>query len=113
MMGIGFFELVVLFVLAVLLLGPEQAPVLFRWVSFYYRKCKAGWYRIQDHVEHELRLDEMKKHVSQQEHLQNHAHQKPSFHEVQSPSATASSSRNSFATPTPAESEHKSDHVSP
>ena len=74
-MNAGFFELVVLFVLAVLLLGPERVPALFRWLGFYYRKVKAGWYNMRDEVERELRIHEMSKHDCQQEHMPQHSTQ--------------------------------------
>ena len=65
-MSIGFFELVVIFIVIVLFLGPDKAPQMLRWLGLYYRKVKAGWYNMQDNLERELHLDVMQRHASVQ-----------------------------------------------
>lgn len=57
MFEIGFSELVLVFVIALLVLGPEKLPDVVRWVVIFIKRFRA----ITNSVIQELSIDDTKK----------------------------------------------------
>jgi sec-independent protein translocase protein TatB len=66
MFDIGFWELVLIFVLAVVVFGPEQLPGLARKLGRFAAKGRAMMSNLQAQLEEEVRLEEIKKQVQAQ-----------------------------------------------
>lgn len=61
MFDIGFTELLLVGVVALVVVGPERLPGLVRTTLSYVRQFKASFSNIRDEVERELALDDLKK----------------------------------------------------
>ncbi len=57
--SIGFTELLLIGIVALIVVGPERLPGLVRTALIYIRKIKAGVVNIRDEVERELDLDDI------------------------------------------------------
>jgi sec-independent protein translocase protein TatB len=60
MFDIGFTELLVIFVVALLVVGPEQLPVVAKKVGLYLGKMRRSFQAIKDEVEQELEIEAVK-----------------------------------------------------
>lgn len=60
MFDVGFSELLVIAVVALLVLGPERLPTAARTVGALLRKARASFESVKADVERELRDDELK-----------------------------------------------------
>jgi len=65
MFDIGFSELLVIAVVALLVLGPERLPRAARMAGLWVRKARAQWYSVQADLERELAAEEYKRSVGQ------------------------------------------------
>lgn len=63
MFDIGFSELFIVAVIALLVLGPERLPGAVRKVGFIMGKVRASWNGIQDEINRELEAEELKKRI--------------------------------------------------
>ncbi|MFC3152370.1 Sec-independent protein translocase protein TatB [Litoribrevibacter euphylliae] len=63
MFDIGFSELFIVAVIALLVLGPERLPGAVRKVGFILGKVRASWNGIQDEINRELEAEELKKRI--------------------------------------------------
>lgn len=63
MFDVGFSELLIIAVIALLVLGPERLPKAARFAGLWVRKARAQWYAVKSEFELELAQDEMKKHL--------------------------------------------------
>ena len=63
MFDIGFTELILVAVIGLLILGPEQLPITVRKVGFWVVKIKRIAANAQRDIEEELRLDEIRNQV--------------------------------------------------
>ena len=61
MFDIGFSELFVIAVVALLVLGPERLPKAARFVGLWVRRGRAQWYSVKSELENELADDEFKR----------------------------------------------------
>jgi sec-independent protein translocase protein TatB len=61
MFDIGFSELLVIAVVALLVLGPERLPKAARFAGLWVRKARAQWYSVKSEFEREMAADEMKR----------------------------------------------------
>jgi sec-independent protein translocase protein TatB len=61
MFDIGFSELFVIAVVALLVLGPERLPKAARFVGLWVRRARAQWYSVKSELENELADDEFKR----------------------------------------------------
>lgn len=61
MFDIGFTELLLIGVVALVVVGPERLPALIRTTLRYVRQFKSGFAHIRDEVEREIHLDDLKK----------------------------------------------------
>ena len=63
MFDIGFSELLVIAVVALLVLGPERLPKAARFAGLWVRKARAQWYSVKSEFEREMAADEFKRSV--------------------------------------------------
>jgi sec-independent protein translocase protein TatB len=63
MFDIGFSELLVIAVVALLVLGPERLPKAARFAGLWVRKARAQWYSVKSEFEREMAADELKRSV--------------------------------------------------
>ncbi len=61
MFDVGFSELLIIAVVALLVLGPERLPKAARFAGLWVRKARAQWYSVKAELERELAQEEMKK----------------------------------------------------
>ncbi|KXO13934.1 Twin-arginine translocation protein TatB [Moritella sp. JT01] len=59
MFDIGFWEIVVISVLGLLVLGPERLPVAIRTVSTWVKTIKDAANSVKEELSHELKIQEM------------------------------------------------------
>ena len=59
MFDMGFTELLLIAILALVILGPEQMLTLTRHIGFWMRKLRALSAEVRDHVDRELHTQEM------------------------------------------------------
>ena len=75
MFDIGFTELVVIGVVALVVLGPERLPKAARFAGLWVRRARAQWHSVRDELERELAADEIKRSVDQAKQAVNEAEQ--------------------------------------
>ena len=67
MFDIGFSELLVIAVVALLVLGPERLPKAARFAGLWVRRARAQWYSVRSELERELAADELKRSLRETE----------------------------------------------
>lgn len=67
MFDIGFSELLVIAVVALLVLGPERLPKAARFAGLWVRRARAQWYSVRSELERELASDELKRSLRETE----------------------------------------------
>ena len=65
MFDIGFSELFVIAIVALLVLGPERLPKAARFTGLWVRRARAQWYSVKSELEDELADDELKRSLQQ------------------------------------------------
>jgi len=63
MFDIGFSELLVIAVVALIVLGPERLPKAARFAGLWVRRARAQWYSVRDELERELASEELKRNL--------------------------------------------------
>ena len=63
MFDIGFAELLVIAVIALLVLGPERMPEAVRSTSAFLRKIKSSFNHIKTEIEREVGVDDIKREI--------------------------------------------------
>lgn len=63
MFDIGFSELLVVAVVALIVLGPERLPKAARFAGLWVRRARAQWYSVRDELERELAAEELKRNL--------------------------------------------------
>lgn len=61
MFDLGFSELLLIAVVALVVLGPERLPKATRFAGLWVRRARAQWYSVKSELERELAADEMKR----------------------------------------------------
>ncbi|HEY5971472.1 MAG TPA: Sec-independent protein translocase protein TatB [Pseudoxanthomonas sp.] len=61
MFDIGFSELLVVAIVALIVLGPERLPKATRFAGLWVRRARAQWYSVKDELERDLAADELKR----------------------------------------------------
>jgi sec-independent protein translocase protein TatB len=61
MFDIGFSELVVIALVALVVLGPERLPRAARFAGLWVRRARAQWYAVKSELEQELAADELQR----------------------------------------------------
>lgn len=63
MFDIGFSEVFVIAIVALIVLGPERLPKAARFAGLWVRRARAQWYSVKDELERELAADELKRNL--------------------------------------------------
>ncbi len=63
MFDIGFTELLLVAIVALVVLGPERLPKAARFAGLWVRRARAQWYSVKSELERELAADELKRTV--------------------------------------------------
>jgi sec-independent protein translocase protein TatB len=61
MFDIGFSELLVIAVVALLVLGPERLPKAARFAGLWVRKARAQWYSVKSEFERDIAAEELQR----------------------------------------------------
>ena len=61
MFDIGFTELLLVAVVALVVLGPERLPKAARFAGLWVRRARAQWYSVKSELERELAAEELKR----------------------------------------------------
>ena len=61
MFDVGFSELVLIALVALVVLGPERLPKAARFTGLWVRKARAHWYSVKSELESELASEELKR----------------------------------------------------
>lgn len=65
MFDIGFGELLLIAVVALVVLGPERLPKAARFAGLWVRRARAQWYSVKSELERELEAEELKRGMQQ------------------------------------------------
>lgn len=65
MFDIGFGEIFLIAVVALLVLGPERLPKAARFAGLWVRRARAQWYSVKAEFENELANDDLKRSLKQ------------------------------------------------
>ena len=65
MFDIGFFELIIIGILALLVLGPERLPKAARTAGMWIGRIKQGFSSIQQEVNQQLHMEEMQRQLDE------------------------------------------------
>ncbi len=65
MFDIGFSELLLVAVVALVVLGPERLPKAARFAGLWVRRARAQWYSVRAELERELEAEELKRSLRQ------------------------------------------------
>lgn len=65
MFDISFFEITLVLLVALVVLGPERLPRAAKMVGLWVRRAKASWYSVKAEFERELADDELKRSLQQ------------------------------------------------
>ena len=63
MFDIGFTELLLIAVVALIVLGPERLPKAAQFAGLWVRRARAQWYSVKSELERELAAEELKRSV--------------------------------------------------
>ncbi len=61
MFDIGFGELLLIAVVALIVLGPERLPKAARFAGLWVRRARAQWYSVKSELEREMAAEELKR----------------------------------------------------
>jgi len=67
MFDIGFGEIFLIAIVALLVLGPERLPKAARFAGLWVRRARAQWYSVKAELENELADDELRRSLRQTE----------------------------------------------
>lgn len=65
MFDIGFSELLLIAVVALVVLGPERLPRAAKFAGLWVRRARAQWYSVKTEFEREIAADELRRSVEQ------------------------------------------------
>ncbi|KAF1699957.1 Sec-independent protein translocase protein TatB [Pseudoxanthomonas suwonensis] len=65
MFDIGFGELLLIAVVALVVLGPERLPKAARFAGLWVRRARAQWYSVRAELERELEAEELKRNLQE------------------------------------------------
>ncbi|CAM4083097.1 MULTISPECIES: Sec-independent protein translocase protein TatB [Vibrio] len=69
MFDIGFWELILISVLGLIVLGPERLPVAIRSVARFVNSAKSMANNVKDELDHELKIHELQENLKKAEQL--------------------------------------------
>lgn len=65
MFEVGFSEIALIAVVALLVLGPERLPGVARTVGALVRRARASWQNVRSEIERELAAEDMKRSIDE------------------------------------------------
>ena len=65
MFDLGFSELLIIAVVALVVLGPERLPKAARFLGVWARRARAQWTSVKDELERDLASEELKRHLQE------------------------------------------------
>jgi sec-independent protein translocase protein TatB len=65
MFDIGFSEIALIAVVALLVLGPERLPKVARTVGALVRRARSSWQNVRSEIERELAAEDLKKTINE------------------------------------------------
>ena len=65
MFDVGFSELLIIAVVALLVLGPERLPKAARLAGLWVRRARAHWYSVKSELERELAQEDLKRQLTE------------------------------------------------
>jgi sec-independent protein translocase protein TatB len=65
MFDLGFGELLLIAVVALVVLGPERLPKAARFAGLWVRRARAQWYSVKSELERELAAEELKRSIGE------------------------------------------------
>jgi sec-independent protein translocase protein TatB len=65
MFEVGFSEIALIAVVALLVLGPERLPGVARTVGALVRRARSSWQNVKGEIERELAADDMKRSIDE------------------------------------------------
>ena len=71
MFDIGFFELLLVAVLTLIVLGPERLPVAVKALVRWWMKIKENFRTLSDNFERELKIDELRQDIHNEKILES------------------------------------------
>ncbi len=71
MFDIGFAELVLIFIVGLLVLGPERLPTAIRTVSLWLGRLRRSFTAIRDEIEREIGADDIKRQLHNESIMSN------------------------------------------
>ena len=69
MFDVGFSELLVIAVVALLVLGPERLPRAARFAGLWVRRARAQWHAVRNELEQELAADDLRRSLEEADAL--------------------------------------------
>ena len=69
MFDVGFSELLVIAVVALLVLGPERLPRAARFAGLWVRRARAQWHTVRNELEQELAADDLRRSLEEADAL--------------------------------------------
>lgn len=63
MFDVGFSEMLVIAIVALLVLGPERLPKAARFAGLWVRKARAQWYSVKAEFEREIASEDMQRSI--------------------------------------------------
>ncbi|WP_425602559.1 Sec-independent protein translocase protein TatB [Luteimonas galliterrae] len=75
MFDIGFSELLIIAVVALIVLGPERLPKAARFAGLWVRRARAQWHSVKDELERDLAAEELKRNLQETQSLMRKADQ--------------------------------------
>lgn len=110
MFDIGFSELLIIAVVALIVLGPERLPKAARFAGLWVRRARAQWHSVKDELERDLAADELKRNLQDTRDLMRQADQdmrsggeqlQREFDEIANQASTTAAPRADDETPAP------------
>lgn len=65
MFDLGFSELLMIAVVALIVLGPERLPKAARFAGLWVRRARAQWYSVKSELERDLAADELRRSLNE------------------------------------------------
>lgn len=65
MFDVGFSELLIIAVVALLVLGPERLPKAARFAGLWVRRARAQWYAVKSELESELAAEDLRRQLQE------------------------------------------------
>ena len=113
MFDMGFAELLLVGLIALLVLGPERLPGAVRTASLWIGRLKRSFSAIKAEVEREIGADEIRRQLHNEQILELEREMKAMKQDILAPSPTLDTGNSAEAAPTAAETASQGESVQP